>query len=289
MLIGAHVSTEGGLTKAVERGTARGCASIQINNQSPRAWRPTRYADADFAAFREAIDTSEISAVVIHAIYLINCAAAEEELRAKSLASLADALRIGEAIGAGGVVLHPGSAVGADHGEAMRRVGNALRQVLDETESCPILLENTAGAGDTLGREFAELAQLIEHGGGGERLGVCLDCCHLLASGFDVRTAESLAEIVEDFDAVVGLDRLRCLHVNDSKTPLGSNHDRHENLGDGELGSDGIATFLSEPRFDGLPAILEVPGPDKKGPDKQQVQRAKQLRSKGLRQRTRKP
>jgi deoxyribonuclease-4 len=285
MLIGAHVSTAGGLSKAIERGIERGCEAIQIFNQSPRMWRPSRYGPDDYAAFREAMAASKIDSVVIHAIYLINCAAADGELRAKSLASLVHALRVGDEIGADGVVLHPGSLAGNPQPEAMKRVGKAIKHVLAESERCPLLLENTAGHTGTLGRDFGELAELVDLGGGGKRLGVCLDSCHLLASGHEVRDIESLSRVIADFGKQVGLKRLRCLHVNDSKTPLGSNRDRHENLGDGELGRKGIATFLSEPRFEKLPAILEVPGPERKGPDREQVTKAKRLRAQGLKKR----
>ncbi|MEJ7657195.1 MAG: deoxyribonuclease IV [Thermoleophilaceae bacterium] len=284
MLIGAHVSPADGLVKALERGVERDCAAIQIFNQSPRAWRTTRYGDQDFAAFREARAGGPIEAVVIHAVYLINAANKDPEIRRKSLESLTHALRIGDGIGAAGVVLHPGSAVGDPKDEAMARIVEAIDTALGETQSCPLLLEDTAGAGQTIGRTFEELAALIEgaadeHAG---RLGVCLDCCHLLASGYDVSDAARLAAVVDDFESVVGLDRLRCLHVNDSQTGLGSNRDRHANLGDGELGREGIAAFLSEPRFDGLPAVLETPGREGKGPDAAEIAWARRLREDGI-------
>jgi len=284
MLIGAHVSPAGGLVKALERGVERDCAAIQIFNQSPRAWRTTRYSEQDFGAFREARAGGRIEAVVIHAVYLINAANKDPEIRRKSLESLTHALRIGDGIGAAGVVLHPGSAVGDPKDEAMARIVEAIDTALGETESCPLLLEDTAGAGQTIGRTFDELARLIEGAGAehGDRLGVCLDCCHLLASGYDVRDAERVSAVVDDFEAAVGLDRLRCLHVNDSQTALGSNRDRHANLGDGELGREGIAAFLSEPRFDGLPAVLETPGREGKGPDAAEIAWARRLREDGI-------
>ena len=285
MLIGAHVSTAGGLSNAVGRGVDRDCDAIQIFHQSPRAWRPTSYGEADFSAFREAFEPSRLDAVVIHAIYLINCASKEREVRRKSLASLKHALRVGDAIGAGGVVLHPGARKGEPHGPSVKRAGKAIAEALADSESCPLLLKNTAGTQGPLGRNFDELAELIEAAGSSPRLGACLDCCHLLASGFEIRDPESLSGVVDDFDAKVGFERLRCLHVNDSKIPLGGNRDHHANLGEGELGNPGIATFLSEPRFEGLPALLEVPGPDGHGPDRAEIQRAKRLRRRGLRAR----
>jgi deoxyribonuclease-4 len=258
------------------------CDAIQIFHQSPRMWRPTRYTKQDFEAFRQAMADSPLQAVVIHAVYLINCASKEREVRRKSLTSLTHALRIGDEIGAAGVVLHAGARKGEPRGPSIKRAGKAIREALGSSERAPLLLENTAGTQGPLGRDFDELAELIEAGGGGKRLGACLDCCHLLASGFEIRTRDALAQVVDDLDAKVGLDRLRCLHVNDSKVPLGSNRDRHANLGDGELGLKGLRPFLSEPRFDELPALIETPGPDGKGPDRKEVRTAKRLRKEEL-------
>jgi len=285
MLIGAHVSTAGGLAKAIERGTELGCESIQIFNQSPRMWRPTKYGPDDFAAFREAMDDSPIEAVVIHAVYLINCATKDREMRQKSLDSLTHALRIGDGIGAAGVVLHPGAQKGEPHGPSMKRAAKVIAAAVKDSESCPLLLEQTAGHKGLLGRDFDETAELIELAGSGKRLGLCLDSCHLFVQGYDVTDAERLTAIVDEADEKVGLDRLRCLHVNDAAAPFGSNRDRHANLGKGEMGKQGLAAFLSEPRFEGLPAMLETPGPKKKGPDRKEVQMANRLRATGLKRR----
>jgi deoxyribonuclease IV len=285
MLIGAHVSTAGGLDKAIERGTALGCESIQIFNQSPRMWRPTKYGPDDFAAFREAMAESPVEAAVIHAVYLINCATKDKELRKKSLDSLTHALRTGDGIGAAGVVLHPGAQKGEPLGPSMKRAGKVIAAALEDSESCPLLLEQTAGHKGLLGRDFDETAELIELAGAGDRLGLCLDSCHLFVQGFDVTDEAHLSDVVDEADAKVGLDRLRCLHVNDAAAPLGSCRDRHANLGKGEMGKQGLAAFLSEPRFEGLPATLETPGPAKKGPDKKEVTAAKRLRQAGLKRR----
>ncbi|HEU5141679.1 MAG TPA: deoxyribonuclease IV [Solirubrobacterales bacterium] len=285
MLIGAHVSTSGGLATAIERGSDRGCESIQIFNQSPRMWRPTRYGPDDFAAFREAMDDSPVEAVIIHAVYLINCATKDKELRKKSLDSLTHALRIGDGIGAAGVVLHPGAQKGEPHGPSMKRAAKVIAAALSESERCPLLLEQTAGHKGLLGRDFDETAQLIELAGGGERLGLCLDSCHLFVQGYDITDAEHLSSVLDEADEKVGLDRLRCVHVNDAAAPLGSCRDRHANVGKGEMGKKGLAAFLSEPRFEDLPATLETPGPNKKGPDRKEVQAAKRLRATGLKQR----
>jgi deoxyribonuclease IV len=285
MLVGAHVSTAGGLAKAIERGTEMGCESIQIFNQSPRMWRPTKYGPDDFAEFKTAMDGSPVEAVVIHAVYLINCATKDKEMRKKSLDSLAHALRIGDGIGAAGVVLHPGAQKGEPHGPSMKRAAKVIAAALKESESCPLLLEQTAGHKGLLGRDFDETAELIELAGGGKRLGLCLDSCHLFVQGYDVTDAEHLGEVVDEADEKVGLDRLRCLHVNDAAAPFGSNRDRHANIGKGEMGKQGLAAFLSEPRFEGLPATLETPGPNKKGADRKEVQAAKRLRKAGLKRR----
>ncbi|MEA2273734.1 MAG: deoxyribonuclease [Solirubrobacteraceae bacterium] len=286
MLIGAHVSPSGGLYKAVERGVERGCRAIQIFNQSPRAWRPTSYSPEDFAAFNEKREGSGIDGVLIHAVYLLNCASEDDEIRAKSLRSLTHSLRIGDAIGADAVVLHPGSALkGNDPGPAIPRAAKVFLEALAETERCPLHLENTAGGGGTLGRSFDELAQLVDAAHGHERIGICLDSCHLFAMGHDVRDPETLAAVIDECAEKVGLERLGSLHYNDSRDPLGSMRDRHASVGAGELGEEGCAVFLSEPRFDGLPCVLETPGPDKHGPDAAEIARAVALRDRGRRAR----
>lgn len=285
MLIGAHVSTSGGLPNAIERGTELGCESIQIFNQSPRMWRPTKYGPDDFAAFRQAMGESPVEAVVIHAVYLINCASKDKELRKKSLASLTHALRTGDGIDAAGVVLHPGAQKGEPLGPSIKRAAKVIAAALKDSESCPLLLEQTAGHKGLLGRDFDQTAELIDLAGGGKRLGLCLDSCHLFVQGYDITDAEHLSAIVDEADKKVGLERLRCLHVNDAAAPFGSNRDRHANIGKGEMGKQGLAAFLSEPRFEGLPATLETPGPSKKGPDRKEVQTAKRLRKTGLKRR----
>jgi deoxyribonuclease IV len=287
MLIGAHVSTAGGLVQAYQRGVERGCKAIQVFNQSPRQWRPTSWDADDVAEFLDLMREGPIESVTIHALYLINTATTDREMRQKSAESLLHALRMGDEIEADGVVVHPGSAVGEPVAEALPRAGSMLEYVLTESDSCPLLLENTAGAGNTLGRSFEELREILDLAGGHSRLGLCLDSCHLLASGFDVTTADKLAEVIDEYVTIVGLHRLRCLHMNDSHAPLGSNRDRHAPPGDGELGPRGCGAFLSEPRFEGLPALFEGPGVEGKAPGKADVDRMKELRRNGLRSRRR--
>jgi deoxyribonuclease-4 len=287
MLIGAHVSTAGGLVEAHQRGVERGCNAIQVFNQSPRMWRPTRWKPDDVAEFLDLIKDGPIESVTIHAVYLINPATKDREMRRKSADSLIHALRMGDEFRADGVVIHPGSTVGEPHEDALARAGEMFRHALEESDSCRLLLENTAGAGNTLGRTFSELRALIDLSGGHKRIGVCLDSCHMLASGFDIRTADQLTEVLDRCGKLVGMRRLRCLHLNDSQAPLGSNRDRHAPPGDGELGARGCAAFLSEPRFEKLPVLFEGPGVEGKAPAKVDIDRMRQLRANGLRSRRR--
>jgi deoxyribonuclease-4 len=282
MLIGAHVSPAGGLAKAVQRGVERGAEAIQIFNQSPRMWKPTAYGEEDFAAFRQAMSDSPVGAVLIHAVYLVNCASEDKEIRAKSLTSLTHSLRVGAAIGAAGVVLHPGSALKGHVGDAITRAGETIAAALTDSDGCELHLENTAGAGGTLGRSFEELAALLDAAGAGQRLGVCLDSCHMLASGYDIRTPAGTDAVLRRARRELGKGRIRSLHLNDSKTPLGSNRDRHANIGGGELGEDGCAAFLSAPGLQRLPCVLETPGEKREGAGPAEVRLAKRLRERGI-------
>jgi deoxyribonuclease-4 len=262
MLIGAHVSTGGGLVRAIERAEERACDAIQIFNQSPRMWRPTRYSDDDFAAFREAMSGSRVEVVAIHSIYLINPAAKDKEMQRKSLKSLTHALRVGDGIGALGVVVHPGALKDDTRSNARKRAVNLIKEALARSERCPIIYENTAGSPQLLGLDFDETAELIEKTGGPRRLGLCIDTCHLHATGYDVRTPDGVKELADEIDAKVGLKQLKLLHVNDSRDDRGSNRDRHAPIGKGEIGRKGFRAFLGEPRLQGVPAVLEGPGID---------------------------
>jgi deoxyribonuclease-4 len=276
MLIGAHVSPAGGPAMAVERGIERGAHAIQIFNQNPRAWKPREYTAEEIAAYHVAIAASDVDALLIHAVYLLNCASTDPEIRANTLRSLTASLRAGDLLGANAVVLHAGSAKTGDVGEAIARAGEVIAEALAESESCALHLEDTAGSGGTLGRTFTELAALIEAAGGDARLGICLDSCHMLASGYEIRTEEALTEALDECAELVGLERLGSLHLNDSQTPLGSNVDRHANIGKGEIGEDGCAVFLSEPRFEGLPLVLETQ------PTVEELALTRKLRERGL-------
>jgi deoxyribonuclease-4 len=282
MLIGAHVSTSGGLARAIERGEASGSTAIQIFNQSPRMWRPTNYSDEDFGAFREAMAASSVESVVIHAIYLINPGTFDDELHEKSLTALSHALRVGDGIGADGVVLHPGPVMkGQEYAPTVQNIVKTCKAALAATEKCKLLLENAAGK-NAVGAKFEHLAELVDGLGGDSRVGVCIDSCHSHAAGYDVRSIEAVTETFDELDRVVGLDRVGCLHLNDSRDEFGSHRDRHANLGDGFIGDDGIAAFLSDPRLADVPTLLEVPGEGKEGPGNTDVARAFELREAGL-------
>jgi deoxyribonuclease-4 len=277
VLVGAHVSTAGGIHTAIDRAVERGAESVQIFTQSPRAWRPTNHPAENLERFKEARDEAGIGAVVCHAVYLINLAAVDKEVRKKSHAALLQTVDVARAIDADGVVLHVGSHMGAGFEAGLKKAVPALEEALAACDGRTwLLLENSAGAGGTIGRSLDELAALFDRLGHHPRLGLCLDSCHLWVSGVDATDPATFAATLEDVDERMGLDRLRCLHVNDAAAELGSNRDRHANVLDGTMG-EGLGAFLADPRVQGLPAILETPGPDGHGPDAAEVQRLKEL------------
>jgi len=277
VLLGAHVSTSGGIHTAIDRIEAMGGEAVQIFTQSPRTWRPTNHDPANFERFKERRAEAGIGGVVCHALYLVNLAAPDDEIFEKSVATLVNTVDVGCAIDADGVVFHIGSHLGAGFETGLERVVPALERTLEHcSDTMWLLLENSAGAGGTMGRSVDELAVLVERLGGHPRLGLCLDSCHLWVSGVDVTDPKTLDALLEDVDARIGLDRLRALHVNDAAAPLGSNRDRHANIGEGLLG-DKLGVFLAHPSLQGLPALLEVPGKDGKGPDADEIQKLKDL------------
>jgi deoxyribonuclease IV len=215
-------------------------------------------------------------------VYLVNCASEDHDIRAKSLASLATSLNVGAAIGAEAVVVHPGSAKAGEVPPAIARAAAMFREALAQSEGCDLYLENTAGAGGTIGRSFEELTELLELAGDDARLGVCLDSCHLFASGYDIRTPAGTDAVVRDARKRLGRGRVRALHLNDSQAPFGSNRDRHANIGTGELGRDGCAAFLSAPGFQRLACVIETQGPDRTGPTRAEVELAGRLREDGI-------
>jgi deoxyribonuclease-4 len=282
MYIGAHLSAAGGLDKAVDRAEAVGAESLQVFTQSPRTWRPTNHDPASFDRFRERRVEVGLSGVLCHALYLCNFAAPDDAVYEKSVAALRNTMQIACAIGADGVVFHVGSHLGSGFEAGLERVVPAMEQVLDLcSDETWLLMENSAGTGGTIGRSIEELATLYERLDRHPRLGVCLDSCHLYASGVDVTDPVLLDALLDELDSSIGLDRLRALHVNDSEAPLGSNRDRHANILEGLL-DERLGVFLGNARLQGLPAVLEVAGPDKKGPDEHEIRKAKELHARAI-------
>jgi deoxyribonuclease-4 len=286
MLLGGHCS--GGIKKALENAHAFGMHSVQLFVQSPRAWRFPEHDPADLEAFRARREELGIGAVTVHAIYLINLASPKDDLYEQSVTTLSSTVDAACAIEADAVVFHVGSHLGSGFGAELERVVPALRQALERCNDMTWLcMENTAGAGGTIGRSLEELTAIYQAVDRHERLGVCLDSCHLFGSGYDITKPAVLDELLGQLDREIGLKRLRCLHVNDSKEPLGSNRDRHENIGDGLIG-DKLAVFLGHPKLQGLPGLLEVPG-DGHGPDAEQMQKLRALHKKATKRSGRKP
>jgi len=281
MQIGAHVSSSGGIDKAVDRAVAMGADSVQVFTQSPRAWRPTNHDPASFERFREKAAAAGIDGVLCHAVYLTNLASPDPVTYERSVATLRNTTEVACAIG-GHVVFHVGSHLGSGLEAGLEHVVPALEQALELcTDETWLLMENSAGAGGTIGRSIEELAIIHERLGGHRHLGICLDSCHLYVSGVDVTDPAALEACLDELDATIGLGKLRALHVNDSAAPLGSNRDRHANVLEGELGEK-MGVFLANPRLQGLPAVLETGGPAGRGPDAAEVQKTKDLRKRWL-------
>jgi deoxyribonuclease IV len=282
MYIGAHLSASGGIHTAVDRAEAVGAESLQVFTQSPRTWRPTNHDPANFERFRERSAEVGLNGVLCHALYLCNLAAPDDAVYEKSIAALRNTMEVARGIGADGVVFHVGSHLGSGFDAGLERVVPAMRQVLElATDETWLLMENSAGTGGTIGRSIDELATIFERLDRHPQLGICIDSCHLFASGVDVTDPAQLDAALDEVESSIGLERLRALHVNDSATALGSNRDRHANIGEGILGEK-LGVFLGNKRLQGLPAVLETAGPDNKGPDANEVRKAKEIRKRAI-------
>jgi deoxyribonuclease-4 len=279
VLFGAHCS--GGVKKALDNAVEMDADAVQLFVQSPRTWRFPDHDPADLDAFRSKREAAGLPALV-HALYLVNLAAPDDAIYAKSVDTMRATVDAACAIEADGVIFHIGSHLGAGFETGLARVVPALEQVLDRcNERTWLLMENSAGAGGTMGRSIDELVAIFDALGRHERLGVCLDSCHLFVSGVDVTDAPTWNALLEDVDARIGLDRLRALHANDAKAPLGSNRDRHDNIGEGLIG-EGLRVFLGHPKLQSLPAVLEVPGADGKGPNADEIRKLRELHARAL-------
>jgi deoxyribonuclease-4 len=259
LLIGAHMSIAGGMEKAFSRGEEVGCTAMQIFTKNASRWQSKPLSEGDVQAFRKAWEASPIDPVVAHDSYLINLASPEEALREKSAAAFLDEMERCHRLGIPSLVMHPGAHVGTGEKEGLVRLAEVFRRIFSEApETVTVLLENTAGQGTVLGGPFEHLAEIMDRVPRG-RFAVCFDTCHAFAYGHDLSTAEGYATVMEGFDRLIGLDRIAAFHVNDCKKGLGSHVDRHEHIGQGALGREGFAALMRDPRFAGIPKILETP------------------------------
>jgi deoxyribonuclease IV len=259
--LGAHLSISGGLPRAVDRAVASRCEALQIFTKSAGQWRARVIPDDEIVLFRRRVADTGIHPVIAHNSYLINIAAAAPALREQSLAALLEEYDRADALGLQGLVMHPGSFTTSTESDGLRLIASGLRALLrTRRRAAPlILLEHTAGQGTNLGHRFEHLAKIIEGLDGSPRVGVCLDTCHLLAAGYDICSEEGYVQTFREFDRLVGLDRLKAFHLNDSKKPCGSRVDRHEHIGKGCLGLEAFRRLVTDPRFAGLPMLLETP------------------------------
>jgi len=268
--IGAHMSIAGGVSKAVERALVHGCEALQIFTKNANQWRGKPLDPAEVRLFRERLEQTNITPVVSHASYLINLATTFPALREQSMAAFVDELDRAEALGLLGVVIHPGTCTAGPDDEALRLIADAIREAFKARPrgKTMVLLEHTAGQGRTLGHRFEHLAAIIRHLRGSKRVGVCLDTCHLVASGYDITTETGYRDTFEHFERSVGLERLKAFHGNDSKRPCGSRVDRHEHIGQGCIGLEPFRMLLRDARFEGLPILIETEkthGAERKG------------------------
>jgi deoxyribonuclease-4 len=267
-ILGAHVDSSGGLHLAFERAAAMGAAAIQVHPTPPNYWGSPKLEDDRVERFREAADAAGRPPFYFHAVYLINLAGDDALLRQRSESTLAGYLAAADRLGISGVIFHTGSHKGAGFEQVLPQVTEHLRRVLERADpkSARLLIENNAGMGGCVGARFEELRAMMD-AVGDPRIGVCYDTCHAFASGYDERTPETARATLDEWERVIGLEKLEVIHCNDSQTGLGSNRDRHANIGHGEIGEDGFRALLHDARLRDVPFILEVPGFDGKGPD----------------------
>jgi deoxyribonuclease IV len=260
LLVGAHMSIAGGMHKAFERGKEVRCKTIQIFLKSSNQWKAKPLTEEDRVLFRKAQSSSRISPVIAHDSYLINLASPDRTLNRKSLDAFIEEMNRANFLGVPYLNLHPGAHMGAGTGEGIARVAAALREALNTVEPpVALLLENTAGQGSSLGSRFEELAAIMEKTNIPARVGVCLDTCHAFAAGYELRTEEGYGQTMEQFDRLIGLEKLLAFHVNDSKKDLGSRVDRHFHIGKGCIGLSAFRFLVNDRRFERIPKILETP------------------------------
>jgi len=277
MKLGLHIATAGKLVATPERARQMGAQTIQIFASNPRGWRATSYSEADAKSFRDACAVAGISPVWIHMIYLVSYGNADDEQRQKSITAMHDMLITADLLGVKGVVTHMGSHKGLGFEQALARITDSYIQILEGGKDSLLLLENSAGAGGNIGNSLEELAAMLDAMKGHPRMGICIDTAHALTSGYDFRTPEGLDEFLTKFDRLIGLDRLRVMHLNDSKADIGSHVDRHENIGDGFIGLEAFRAIINHPKLAHVAGVMEVPGLDGNGPDAANLQRLRAL------------
>ncbi len=278
MKIGAHVSSAGGISKAVDRGAEIGCETIQIFGSSPQGWAFKPVPEAEISAFRQKTAETGIGPAFLHAIYLINLGTPNQDNLEKGIQSLISYMTLAAEIGAGGVIFHPGSHQGVGYEGILPQAVASIQRVLENAPEGPYLcLENMAGMGQHIGAKFAELGGILK-AVDNARLRVCLDTQHSFAAGYDLTTQDGVEAMIAEFDEVIGLDSLVAVHANDSKQLCGSGVDRHDNIGEGFIGEQGFQAIMGNPAFRDVPFFLEVPGFEGKGPDQRNVDILKDIR-----------
>jgi deoxyribonuclease-4 len=261
--IGAHMPTSGGLDKAVKNGKGIGCTAVQVFTSSPQQWRSKDVSDEMASHLQEALKETGIRQIVSHDSYLINLCAVKNEIKEKSRAALSRELTRCAKLGIPYVVSHVGSHMGQGVDEGIKICAEALKEILEETpEEATVLAETTAGQGTALYSRFEELAKLIELAGDPKRLQICLDTCHIFVAGYDLRDEDAYEKTFEEFERLIGCDRIKCIHANDAKAELGSHKDRHEHIGDGNIGNEGFRLLVNDKRFEETPIVLETPKAD---------------------------
>tara|TARA_Y100000590_G_C15568386_1_gene957557 strand:+ start:84 stop:995 length:912 start_codon:yes stop_codon:yes gene_type:complete len=266
--LGSHMSISGGFPKAIERGLETGCEAIQIFTKSSNQWRARTIPETEITEFLDHIGQGSINTILSHASYLINIASPDDALYKKSVAALVDELQRAELLGIKGVVLHPGAFTSSSEKDGILRIIDGLNEVLGNCQKLKteLLLEHTAGQGTVLGYRFEQLRAIIDGLESAASVGICLDTCHLVAAGYDIISESGYQKVFEQFDEIVGLNYLKAFHLNDSKKPLGSRLDRHENIGKGHIGTEPFRRLIQDNRFSKLPMILETPKTEKNSP-----------------------
>ncbi|MBL8028594.1 MAG: deoxyribonuclease IV [Fibrobacteres bacterium] len=265
MLLGAHVSTAGGVHYAPENGVNLGCTAIQIFAKNQRQWTAKPLSPEEVKLYLDNLAKTDIKSVVSHDSYLINMASPDAAMRSKSTAAFVDEIERAKLLKLDGIVFHPGSHMGEGDAKGIATISKSLDEAIEKSggkKGPMLLIETTAGQGTNLGSRFEHIRDIIASVKEPSRFGVCVDTCHLFGAGYSLADSESYKSSFAEFDKIIGLDRIKCFHINDSKQPLSSHKDRHDNIGSGLIGNDAFKMLMNDPRFENVPKILETPGGD---------------------------